>query len=83
MNVKEKPMSEKKNLEKQVPNNVLPIGPTKCTAHDCKAKPVRAGWCNEHFDWFKMGLVTKEGQKAPDFDKKWHAWEASKKKKVA
>jgi hypothetical protein len=73
-------MADKKNLEKQVPNNVVPLAAAKCCAEDCKTKPVRAGFCEPHFEWFKMGLITKEGRKAPDFDKKFHHYEATKKK---
>ena len=72
-------MSEKKNLEKQVPNNVIPMGPTKCVSEDCKSKPERAGFCSEHFNWFKAGLITKEGKKALDFDKKYYHYKGQKK----
>lgn len=73
-------MSDKKNLEKQVPNNVVALGATKCCYEDCKSKPQRASFCNEHFDWFKAGLITKEGMRASDFDKKHYHYEMSKKK---
>ncbi len=73
-------MAEKKNLEKQVPNNVVSIGSQKCLADDCKAKPARASFCGEHFEWFKLGLISKEGHRVPDFDKKFHHYEAGKKK---
>ncbi len=72
-------MSEKKAVknnpspEKQMPGNVVALGPTKCCAEACKAKPERAGFCGEHFMWFKEGLLTLEGYKAKDFDKKYHA----------
>lgn len=74
-------MSDKKNLEKQVPNNVVPLGATKCCFEDCKHKPSRAGFCETHFEWFKEGMITKEGMKAPDFDKKHYYW--STRRKVA
>ncbi len=73
-------MSEKKGLEKQIPNNVVPLGSAKCCAEDCKSKPTRAGFCAEHFDWFKAGLITKEGAKASDFDKKHYHYSLTKKK---
>lgn len=76
-------MSEKKNLEKQIPNNVVALGPTKCVAEDCKHKPERAGFCQTHFEWFKAGLITKDGLKAQDFDKKYYQYEAAKKKQAA
>ncbi len=82
-------MAEKKdnkdNFEKQIPNNVIPLASTKCVAEDCKKKHERAGFCAEHFDWFKAGLITREGLKASDFDKKYYHYSAAKKpvKKVS
>ncbi len=76
-------MSDKKNFEKQIPNNVIALGPTKCQAEDCKSKPSKAGFCGPHFEWFKAGLITKEGAKAADFDKKHYHWELSRQKKKA
>lgn len=73
-------MAEKKDLQKQVPNNVVALGSSKCSADDCKAKPSRASFCSEHFDWFKLGLISKEGHRVPDFDKKFYHYTASKKK---
>lgn len=72
-------MSEKKNKntpapEKQMPTNVVPLTAHKCLGEDCKAKPTRANFCNEHYIWFKEGLLTMDGYKAKDFDKKYHAW---------
>ncbi len=72
-------MAEKKETknnpspEKQMPGNVISLVANKCCAEDCKAKPARAGFCNEHYSWFKEGLLTLEGFKAKDFDKKYHA----------
>lgn len=78
-------MSEdKKNVknnpapEKQMPGKVVNLDAHKCTAEMCKAKPQRAGFCNEHYMWFKEGLLTLEGFKAKDFDKKFHSWQKRK-----
>ena len=60
--------------EKQMPTNVVPFKAEKCAADDCKKKPEKAQFCSEHFVWFKEGLLTADGQKAKDFDKKYHAW---------
>ncbi|MFN7262459.1 MAG: hypothetical protein ACK5RO_12700 [Pseudobdellovibrionaceae bacterium] len=62
------------HTEKQVPNNVVPLQASKCNAEGCKSKPSRAGFCEEHYTWFKEGLITLEGNKAKDFDKKYHAF---------
>lgn len=71
-------MSEKKpknnpSPEKQMPSNVISLSAAKCCAESCKSKPSRAGFCEEHYMWFKEGLLTMEGYKAKDFDKKYHA----------
>lgn len=63
---------KKENLDKQVPNNVVVLGPVKCVAEGCKKKPDRANFCTEHYEWFKEGLLTLEGYQAKDFDKKYH-----------
>jgi hypothetical protein len=63
-------MAENKKIEKQVPNNVVQLGATKCIAEGCNKKHVKASFCTEHFEWFKAGLITKEGGKAADFEKK-------------
>jgi hypothetical protein len=43
---------------------------TKCSAEACAKKPQVAGFCDEHFRWFKEGILTKDGKKPVDFDKK-------------
>lgn len=74
-------MAEKKqDLSKQIPNNVIPLGPVKCKSAECKHKPTRAEFCEEHFEWFKAGLITKEGVRASDFDKKFHHYQSGKKR---
>jgi hypothetical protein len=46
----------------------------KCSDESCKQKGSRAGFCEEHFIWFKEGLLTTEGQRPRDFDKKYQAF---------
>ncbi|PWU22825.1 MAG: hypothetical protein C5B49_00050 [Bdellovibrio sp.] len=50
----------------------------KCRAEECSKKPDRAGFCGEHYTWFKWGLITLEGYKARDFDKKYQDFLRSK-----
>jgi hypothetical protein len=69
-----KPVQNNPSPEKQMPGGVVNLASHKCTAESCKAKPDRAGFCNEHYTWFKEGLLTLEGYKAKDFDKKYHAY---------
>ena len=66
--------------EKQMPSNVVALQATKCVGEGCKAKPARAGFCDEHYTWFKEGLMTIDGYRAKDFDKKYHAWQLRKSK---
>jgi len=67
------------NIQKQVPNNVIQITAFKCQAEDCKSKPTRAGFCDHHYMWFKEGLITTEGYKAKDFEKKYQQFIARNK----
>lgn len=46
-------------------------GPAACVAESCKKKSERAEFCNEHFLWFKAGLIKKDGTYPKDFDKKY------------
>lgn len=59
--------------------NVIDLASMRCKAEGCNKKSSRADFCEEHFDWFKMGLLNKEGKKVPDFDKKMLAFQARKK----
>lgn len=71
-------MADKK-FEKQIPNNnVISLESARCCGEGCKKKAEKAGFCAEHFDWFKAGLITREGVKAADFDKKYYQYIAKK-----
>lgn len=59
------------------PGKVLEL-PKKCKGEGCSKKDSKAGFCEEHYMWFKEGLVTKEGVKVSDFDKKWQALQRRK-----
>ncbi len=45
--------------------------PQGCQAEGCKKKVEKVGFCNEHFLWFKAGLIKKDGTYPKDFDKKY------------
>ncbi len=74
-------MSEKKSgpvghkppppVNQNQPSNVIPLSSVQCKAEGCKKKHVKASFCDEHYEWFKMGLITLEGYKAKDYDKKY------------
>jgi hypothetical protein len=44
--------------------------PDMCLCQGCKKRSEKAGFCMEHFDWYKEGIITKEGRKPVDFEKK-------------
>lgn len=50
-------------------NNVAAM-PTKCKAEGCAKKSEKLDFCPEHFVWFKEGLLTRDGKKPVDFDRK-------------
>ena len=41
-----------------------------CKCAGCKKTEARFTFCDEHYEWFKFGLIAKTGQKVSDFDKK-------------
>ncbi|MDZ4676195.1 MAG: hypothetical protein SGI74_01690 [Oligoflexia bacterium] len=63
-------------------NNVISL-PGMCLAESCKSKSEKANFCMEHFDWFKEGLITKEGRKPTDFNKKFYDYSRRLMKKSA
>ncbi|HEX4924128.1 MAG TPA: hypothetical protein VFV50_08580 [Bdellovibrionales bacterium] len=64
-------MSKKEVTAQKKPEAAASTGPSGCVAEGCKQKSSRLNFCAEHYDWFKAGLVTKEGVRPKDFDKKW------------
>lgn len=67
-------MAKNKNNNGPNPNNVVNL-PQRCPVEACGKKADKINFCKEHYHWFKAGLVTKEGQKPKDFDKKFAAYE--------
>lgn len=56
-----------------------------CPAKACKTKPSRFGFCEEHYDQFKFGLIKKNGELVSDHEKKLQHYTEykSRKKQVA
>lgn len=50
----------------------------KCSAEGCSHRADLMNFCNEHYDWFKFGLITKEGKRPSDFDKKFQSYKKSR-----
>jgi hypothetical protein len=44
--------------------------PSRCPVEGCSKKVERAEFCPTHFEWFKEGLINRQGIKPKDFDKK-------------
>lgn len=75
-----KEQGQKPNNSPSQPNNVVSIVVDRCKAEGCKTKSVRAGFCEEHYRWFKEGLITVDGYHAKDFEKKYQQFMKSNKK---
>lgn len=45
-----------------------------CPVEKCGKKASRSEFCEEHFAWFKEGLIARNGAKPKDFDKKYQAF---------
>ncbi len=63
--------------------NAADTGPSQCTATACKSKSSTYGFCSEHFDQFKFGLIKKTGEPVPDYEKKLGHYLAHKQKRSA
>ena len=48
------------------------LGSSSCPV--CEKKAKKMNFCEEHFMWFKQGLVNRRGEKPSDFDKKYRAF---------
>lgn len=46
----------------------------KCPVDGCAKTGVRINFCQEHFTWFKEGLVTRKGERPTDFDRKYQGF---------
>ncbi len=77
---KEQPGSPSPKPQKQQGATVIDMASMRCKADGCNKKSTRADFCEEHFEWFKMGLITREGKRAADFEKKFQQYMNQQKK---
>ena len=63
---------DKKGAPQGAGNNVVSI--SMCPVEKCGKKASRMEFCDEHFSWFKEGLISRKGEKPKDFDKKYQAF---------
>jgi hypothetical protein len=63
-------------VKKPQPAGPAPVSnmPDKCPVEACGKGAKKLAFCEEHFMWFKQGLVNKKGEKPSDFDKKFQSW---------
>jgi len=54
----------------QEQQNVVPIGNLNCVFETCKSKSKRFGFCLDHYEQFKFGLIKKNGTKPTDYNEK-------------
>ena len=54
-----------------------------CTAQGCKAGDFKLGFCPEHYEQYKFGIITKTGKPVPDYEKKFGHYTAYKERKAA
>ena len=73
--------AKKKTTQPQ--NNVVSINFNQCLMEDCKTKPKKLGFCSEHYAWYRFGVISKEGKKPKDFDKKLVAFNKFQERKAA
>lgn len=68
-----------KNNGSQGGDNVVQLS-TNCSVEKCGNKTHKMTFCAEHFMWFKEGLISRQGQRPSDFDKKYQAFMTRTKK---
>lgn len=57
--------------------------PGGCQYRNCKTPAARFGFCPEHYEQFKFGLIKKNGEHVSDYEKKFDHYTAYKQKQVA
>lgn len=65
---------KKPNSSTKDPAEATALG--HCLSENCKKTVARFGFCNEHFEQFKFGLIRKTGEPVPDFEKKFEHYQA-------
>ena len=87
LDLKSKGKTDGKLQDKQGPqsgiDNVIRLFSDQCLAEGCQKKASRAGFCEEHYLWFKKGLITIQGKKAKDFDRKYELFREKQRIKKA
>lgn len=64
--------SEEAKKKQAPPPAPVAAAPANCPV--CGKKSAKMHFCQEHFMWFKAGLVNRRGEKPSDFDKKYQSF---------
>jgi hypothetical protein len=67
-----------KKVEGQVEGQTS--GKSTCGADGCKTTDWRFGFCAEHYEQFKFGLIKKDGKNVSDYEKKFEHYQAFKRR---
>jgi hypothetical protein len=55
----------------------------QCSQFECKQKATNMDFCEEHYNHFKFGIIKKNGELAPDYEKKLENYASHQKRKKA
>jgi hypothetical protein len=64
------------------PKGAPATGDGRCTAKACKSGEKRFGFCDEHFEQFKFGLIKRTGEPVSDYEKKFEHYQAYRQRLV-
>jgi hypothetical protein len=70
------PTEHKEHREIQAPKRATATATGGCIAKGCRHHEDRFGFCTEHYDQFKFGLIKRTGEAVPDYEKKFEHYQA-------
>ena len=70
--------TESTPIAKKTAHSPVPGG---CFSWGCKKEAKRFNFCDEHYEFFKFGLIKKSGEFVPDYEKKIEHYQAYLSKK--
>ncbi len=65
-----------KPQENQAHGGAAHAAPVHCLSSGCKAGIQKFGFCDQHYDHFKFGLIKKTGEPVSDYEKKLEHYKA-------
>jgi len=67
-------------MGKSKKDEVIVSGVEQCKCEGCKKPESQFTFCQDHYEWFKFGLITKHGKKVSDYDKKYEHFQSYQEK---